>query len=517
MSSTNETAAVLGEHEGTAPSTSSTDAKSLTRDPEHQPTEDDVDMEKVETGAKDPDIVDWDGDNDPENPLNWPRSKRLPVIIVVSFVAMLSPFASTMSASATPLIMKDFHSTNDTLGTFITSVYILGYAFGPLFWGPLSELYGRQHMYNASNVIFFIFNIACAVTNNIGGLVAFRFIAGVAASCPVTIATATVADLYPLEKRGRALSSVMLGPLFGPTIGPIAAGYLSEARGWRWAFWLLVILSGFAVVISFVFNRETYAYTILERRATRLRKETGNPNLRSKLATDKTPTEYFKMSMVRPMKMLLLSAPVFLMSFVMATVYGYSYLLLTTYPRVFGQQYGFSEKGIALTYLGSGVGTCLGLVFSGAVLDRIASTLKERNGGKHRPEFRLPAMLISSLLVPIGLFMYGWTAEKQVHWIVPIIGTGFLGAGMIIMFLPGITYLVDIYTVYAASVSAACTVLRSLVGALLPLAGPAMYDALGIGWGNSLLGFIAVACIPVPICFWIFGERIRSSASKRQF
>jgi hypothetical protein len=77
--------------------------------------------------------------------------------------------------------------------------------------------------------------------------------------------------------------------------------------------------------------------------------------------------------------------------------------------------------------------------------------------------------------------------------------------------MPGQTYLVDLYPVYAASVSAASTVLRSLLGAFLPLAGDSMYNALGVGWGTSLLGFIAVAFIPVIAAFWIFGERIRNS------
>jgi hypothetical protein len=77
--------------------------------------------------------------------------------------------------------------------------------------------------------------------------------------------------------------------------------------------------------------------------------------------------------------------------------------------------------------------------------------------------------------------------------------------------MPASTYLVDAYTTYAASVSAAATVFRSLLGALLPLAGNSMYNALGLGWGTSLLGFIAVAFIPVPLIFWKFGQRIRES------
>ncbi|PVI06408.1 MFS general substrate transporter, partial [Periconia macrospinosa] len=495
--------------EKTVLSLSSEGAATLTHDMEQQPTADDATDPKDDIDVKDPDIVDWEGEDDPENPLNWPLSKKLPQMFVVSFITMLSPFASTMSASATPLIMEHFHSTNEILGSFVTSIYILGYAFGPLVWGPLSELYGRQHVYNASNFLFLVFSIACAVANNMGALVVFRFLAGFAASCPITISSGTVADLYSLEKRGKGMSAVMLGPLFGPTVGPIAAGYLAEAKGWRWTFWLITILAGAASFLGLLLNRETYAYTILKRKTMRLQKETGNTALRSKLDTGKTPKQLFQVAMIRPIKMLIFSPPVLLMSIVMAAVYGYLYLLLTTFPRVFGEQYSFSQRGISLIYLGTGIGTCIGLLFSGAVLDRVALKLKERNGGIHKPEYRLPAMILGMILIPIGLFLYGWTAEKRVHWIAPLIGTGFLGGGMIVMFMPSLTYLIDMYTIYAASVSAASTVLRSLVGALLPLAGPPMYDALGIGWGNSLLGFIATACIPVPIAFWIFGERIR--------
>lgn len=117
--------------------------------------------------------------------------------------------------------METFHSTNETLGAFVTSVYILGYSFGPLVLAPLSELYGRAIIYNICNFMFFIFNVACALSNNMGALVVFRFFAGTAASCPMTIGAGTIADLVPLEKRGLAMVAWIMGPLIGPTIGPL--------------------------------------------------------------------------------------------------------------------------------------------------------------------------------------------------------------------------------------------------------------------------------------------------------
>ena len=107
--------------------------------------------------------------------------------------------------------------------------------------------------------------------------------------------------------------------------------------------------------------------------------------------------------------------------------------------------------------------------------------------------------------------MYGWTADKHVFWLVPILGTALVGLGLLATFMPIQTYLVDAFTIYAASALAANTVLRSLVGAVLPLAGQKMYATLGLGWGNSLLAFIAMAMCPIPVIFYKYGERIRKN------
>lgn len=125
-------------------------------------------------------------------------------------------------------------------------------------------------------------------------------------------------------------------------------------------------------------------------------------------------------------------------------------------------------------------------------------------------------MLISTVLIRFAVFLYGWTADKHVFWIAPIIGTGLVGLGLLATFMPIQTYLVDAFTVYAASALAANTVLRSLLGALLPLAGQKMYATLGLGWGNSLLAFIALAMCPIPWVFYRYGERIRKSPRFQQ-
>jgi hypothetical protein len=186
---------------------------------------------------------------------------------------------------------------------------------------------------------------------------------------------------------------------------------------------------------TLIFMRESYAYVILDRKTKRLRKETGNPNLRSALDTGLSPRDLFIFSIIRPTKMLFLSPIVFLLSLYVAVIYGYLYLLFTTMTGVYEGQYGFSQGSVGLAYLGIGVGSMIGLFILGASSDRLVKSLTAKNGGVAKPEYRLPPMILGAWFVPLSLFWYGWTAEKRDHWILPIVGTSFLGIGMLLCFV----------------------------------------------------------------------------------
>lgn len=126
-----------------------------------------------------------------------------------------------MFAPGVPELMKSFHLTNTQLSSFVVSVYLLGYVFGPLIIAPLSEMYGRRVIYTACNLLYVIFTIACALAPEIGSLIVFRFFAGCAGSCPLTIGAGSIADMFPQEKRGGAMASWAIGPLIGPVVGPV--------------------------------------------------------------------------------------------------------------------------------------------------------------------------------------------------------------------------------------------------------------------------------------------------------
>ncbi|KAI7051116.1 MFS general substrate transporter [Hortaea werneckii] len=459
-----------------------------------------------EQEALDPNIVDWDGPDDPANPVNWSATRKWTNIAVLSALTLLTPLASSMFAPGVPEVMRTFHSDNENIATFVVSVYLLGFAFGPLVVAPLSELYGRAIVYHVCNLGFILFTVACALSTSMNMLIGFRFLAGIWGIAPITNGGGTIADLMKPEQRGGAMAIWAMGPLLGPVIGPVAGGFLAQAEGWRWIFWVIAIAIGVMTIAGFFALEETYPPTLLERKTRKLRKETGNLRLRSKLDQQLPAHELFIRAIVRPTKLLFLSPICALMSLYMAFVYAILYLLFTTFTFVFEDNYGFSQGTVGLVYIGCGIGMLLGLAILGKASDPLMQYLaRKHNDGKVKPEYRLPMLIYAGTTIPLGLFLYGWTAQYHIQWAVPLLGTLFVGIGLIAAFMCINTYLVDTFTIYAASAMAANTVLRSLFGATFPLFGLSMYNTLGLGWGNSLLAFIALAMCPIPLLFYWYG------------
>lgn len=446
---------------------------------------DNVDIEKAqvisttnEKGAEplDPNVVFWDGPDDPANPLNWSPGLKWGNIAVLSAMTLLTPLASSMFAPGVPQVMKDFNTTEPSLATFVISVYLLGFAMGPLVIAPLSELYGRLIVYHTCTFLFLLATVACALSTSMNMLIGFRFLAGCLGVAPLTNGGGTIADLMAPAKRGGAMAIWAIGPLLGPVIGPVCGGFLSEAEGWRWIFWVLSIAVGVNLIVALIFMRETYGPTILNRKVKRLQKETGNMALRSKLDLGLTPKQLWLRAIVRPTKLLFLSPICAAMSVYMAVVYALLYLLFTTFTFVFEENYGFTESTVGLVYIGCGAGMLIGLFVLGATTDKMMQRLANKyNEGVIKPEYRLPWLVYAGPCIPIGLFIYGWAAEYKVQWAVPLLGTLIFGIGLIAAFMCINTYLVDAFTIYAASAMAASTVLRSLLGATFPLFGLQMY------------------------------------------
>lgn len=377
---------------------------------------------------------------------------------------------------------------------------------------PLADVFGRVTIYHAGNIGFLIFTVACAVSTNMSMLVGFRFLAGLISSAPMTVGGGTIVDILPIQKRGLGIMVWNLPLVAGPVVGPVAGGFLVQAAGWRWLFWLVVISAGVAMVASMVVLRESNAAVLLKRKTKRLQKETGNMNLRSKMDLGLTPKQLFIRATVRPVKLLFLSPICGLFSLYNAFVYAIIYLFFTTFTFLFSEVYHFSEGIIGLTFIGSGIGMMGGLFVYGMASDKLIQHLTKKYGVERpKPEYRLPLTIFASPFIPAGLFLYGWTAQYHVHWAAPLVGTSLVGFGFTIVLSSIANYMIDTFTIYAASAMSAITVSRSIFAATFPLFALHMYDALGWGWGNTLLGFIALAGCGIPPLFWIYGESLRTN------
>ncbi|KAK4221972.1 fluconazole resistance protein 1 [Podospora fimiseda] len=482
--------------------------KSTTKPPKDRIPFDPIPITDLDAG-----IIGWDSQTDPSMPLNWPKRKKWFIVGLLSVITFLTPFASSIVAPGVAKINKEFESDSEILGTFIVSIYLMGYVVGPLFLAPLSEIYGRKQVLGVANVIFCTMHVGCALAPSLMGLIVFRFLAGLGGAGCLTLGAGIIADVFRTDERGFAIGIYTLGPLIGPTVGPILGGFIAETIGWRWDFWLVLIIGSAVTILTEFVNKETNPRVLIERKIKQITKETGRIDLRScyeKPGQEKLSRRQVIINgLVRPMKMLFLSPLVFFISLYIAFAYGTLYLLFTTIPMVFMETYGWDIGVTGLVYLSLGVGNLGGWGYVTARSDKDVVRRTKLNDGVFVPEFRLPITIWFSLFVPMTFFWYGWSTYYHTHWIVPVLGLFPFTFGIVGILLPLTTYLVDCYPMYAASAIAANTVFRSLAGVLLPLAGPPMYEELGLGWGNSLLGFLCVLMVPVPLLIYKFGARLR--------
>ncbi|KAL8835690.1 MAG: hypothetical protein Q9170_003229 [Blastenia crenularia] len=451
--------------------------------------------------------------NDPRNPMGFSMFRKWAITILVALVTLAVAFVSSAFSGGIAEIIKDL-DTNQEVATLGISLYVCGFAIGPLAFAPLSELYGRQIVLFVTYGLFTVFNAAAAASQNIQTLLILRFLAGAFGSSPLTNSGGVIADMFPASHRGLALSVFAAAPFTGPTLGPIVGGFVGETVGWRWLEGVMAIFAGTLWILGALTIPETYAPVLLRKRAAKLTEETGKI-YRSKLEAGKPKPSLiktFSVALSRPWILLFKEPIVLLLSIYMAIIYGTLYSLFGAFPIVYQEDRHWSQGIGSLPFLSVLVGMLLAVVYTIPDNKRYqrAEKVAIRQGAIGAPpEARLPPCMIGSICLPIGLFVFAWTNYPHIHWSVSVIFTAPFGFGMVVLFLSVMNYLIDAYTIYAASVLAANSVLRSAFGAAFPLFTTYMYDGLGIHWASSVPAFLALACVPFPFLLYKYGPAIR--------
>ncbi|KAE9364603.1 MFS general substrate transporter [Stipitochalara longipes BDJ] len=463
----------------------------------------------------DPFLVNFSAGLEYIDPKDWPARKKWLVTSVLSVTGFNRIMVSTIMAPALSTIAQELHMSG-TESVMSMSVYLLATAFGPLVIGPLSEVYGRKPVLHATNIWFLVWNIVCGFAHNKAELLAARFLAGFGASAIYALGGGVLGDVWRPEQRGRSLGLYLLIPLLGAAVGPILGGFIVEGTTWRWIFWSTSILQGVMIAGSIPFFFETHAPTILRKKAEHLRKITGDPRYYTEedvLALGRSVSWVLMRSLSRPMRLLLFHPIVQVQACLSAFSYGILYLVLSTFSDLYIKQYHESTSISGLHYIAICLGEIVGAEICGPLMDFVFNRMKRRANGVSKPEFHVPLMLPGAILTPIGLFMYGWAAQRQMQWIVVDIGAALLCFGMQFGGQAMQAYVIDSYPNHTSSASAASQFLRSMTAFGFPLFAPTMYTTLGYGWGNSLLAFCAIVItIPAPFFLWLYGPKLRARA-----
>lgn len=328
---------------------------------------------------------------------------------------------------------------------------------------------GRSGIYFWTLFAFVVLQVPTGYAVNISMFLVFRFFTGFFGGPVLATGGATIADMYPPSKVPYGICIWGAFGVLGPVLGPLLGGFAAQAKGWRWTIWELTWLCASVLVILFFLMPETSSANILYRRARRLRKATGEGRLKSQSeidAADHTTRDHL-IVLGRAFTLTLFEPIVFVLDLYIALLYGLLYIWFESFPLVFGGIYRFNigEQGLAfLGIFGGGVITvpCYLLWIKFYMVPRFG-----RPGV--RPELVLPPTFFGAFALPICLFWYGWTSSPNIHWIVPILGSGFFTVGVITLFNAVLNYLGMVYPAYAASVYAGNGLFRALFGVVFPL------------------------------------------------
>ncbi|KAG5984046.1 hypothetical protein E4U55_006275 [Claviceps digitariae] len=466
----------------------------------------------------------WDSSQDPHDPYNWSGWRKISIAVIMSLGQLITLMSASMMAAALPQIGNDLQlGSSATQITF--SIYILGLAFAPFIIAALSEMYGRRPIWIASSVFYIFWNAICPVGSSAGLMTVGRFLAGSGASAGITLTSPVLADMYRAKDRGRSLALATFIPYMGPALGPIVGGITAQHLPWRWLFWILSMFDAGIVLVGLFFLRETYTPVLLERKAANLRRrrrQHHNPGDDvSTTALETSDISFYRdlrtrlgANLVRPLALLIYRPAIQVIAAVMALNFAVYCLLLSTYATLFIERYNQNETMSSLNYIALAVGTITASQAGGPLMDWIYGRMKARHGGQGVPEFRVPFMVPGVIMMPVGIFLYGWAAEKHLHWMVVDVGTAIFVCGSFVLGQGILAYLLDEFK-HAASANAASRMLSNILGFAFPIFAPAMYQSLGYGWGNTVLGFLWVVCgFPIPVLLWFYGPKLRAMGRK---
>ncbi|UKZ46975.1 hypothetical protein TrVGV298_001186 [Trichoderma virens] len=443
-------------------------------------------------------LVDWYYTDDPDNPYNWSRNKRLAINVIICLYTFVVYTTSAIYTTSEGGIMQRF-GVSEIKATLGLSIYVLGYGIGPLIFSPLSEipLIGRNPVYITTMFLFVIISIPTAFAPNYPGLMVLRFLQGFFGSPCLASGGASLGDMYSLMALPYAMMSWVAAAYCGPALGPLLSGFAVPKESWRWSLFESIWASAPVFICMFLFLPETSSANILLRRARRLRKLTGDSRFMSQSEIDQHNLhagDILLDALIKPLEITMKDPAVLFVQ--------------VSSPLVYPVFYGMNLGQVGLVFLCILVSCIIGVAIYSAYLYFYQNPRIDKFGWPVQEERLIPA-LPASVGPTIGLFLFAWTARASIHWIVPTIGITIYGATVFIVMQAIFIYIPLSYPKYAASLFAANDFFRSALACGSVLFAHPLFHNLGVARGTSLLGGLSVIGIIGIWLLYFYGARLR--------
>ncbi|GFF52552.1 MFS transporter, putative [Aspergillus udagawae] len=463
--------------------------------------------------------VGWYSDSDPENPQVWSLAKKTITFTQICLLTFAVYCGSAIITPAQPVFVEVF-GVGVQESSLALSMYVLGYGIGPLFFSPLSEVpaVGRNIPYFVSFSLFIIITAVTSRVSNFAGIIVLRFLQGLLGGPVLATGGTSAADILSFPKIPYGLTFWGCATLAGPALGPLLSGFSAPLSSWRWSIYELLILCGFTWVLLFFSLPETNADFILLKRAKRLRKSTGNQNLRSDSEIKQGNIHFLSLLggyLTTPFLVTLRDPSVAFINIYTGLIYGIFYSYFESFPIVYTQIHKFAT-GIMGTIFLSVVVACSFGAGSYLALVKFHYEPYTYKNGIGSPEHRLLPGVVAALIAPCGILIFAWTSRDWINWVVPTIGIVLYMACVFVITMCSFFYLPISYPRYAASLFAANSFLRSaLARGAIHFSQP-LFNNLGIGRGCTLLAGLTWACFFGILILWRYGDKLRARSTFAQ-
>ncbi|KAL2128358.1 hypothetical protein VTI74DRAFT_9286 [Chaetomium olivicolor] len=473
------------------------------------------------------------------------RQKAL-IVVIISVAATVSGFASNVYFPALPTIARDLNVSIELVNLTVTS-YLIFQGIAPSLWGPISDVKGRRITYCCTFVVFLGACIGLGEAESYGAVLVLRCLQSTGSASTIAIGSGVIGDITTRDERGGFMGIFQAGLLVPVAVGPIIGGALAGSLGWRAIFWFLAIYSGVFLVSLILLMPETLRSVVANgsrtpsnpiakyplvvyQRATRVKWEPATESAARK-----------RIDLVGPFRILASkqAAPVIVF---LAVYYAVWQMSITAMSTLFEDRYGLEETKIGLTFIANGVGSMVGTLVMGKILDIDYRRIKARyeslsnsaesgtaagnngdGGGDLDGDFplekaRLHLVPFFALLQCASIILFGWAIQypRKVHIAVPIVSTFITGWTAIATQSVIMTYLVDVFHDRSAAASASLNLTRCLfaaggTGFIIP-----MVNAIGVGLAFTVCVAAQLVALLGLAVQWRFGARWRREAERRR-